>query len=56
MIDLAPLEALYEVEQGNDLPLPPELASRYGRLQFPRTPTGPMSSAALSRRWMASCR
>jgi hypothetical protein len=36
MIDLAPLEALYEVDRGSDLPLPLELASCYGRLQFPR--------------------
>jgi riboflavin biosynthesis pyrimidine reductase len=32
---LAPLETLYEVDQGNALPLPPELASVYGRLAFP---------------------
>jgi riboflavin biosynthesis pyrimidine reductase len=35
---LAPLETLYEVDQGNALPLPPELASVYGRLAFPPHP------------------
>ena len=35
MIGLAPLEVLYEAEQGEDLPLPPGLASRYGRLRLP---------------------
>jgi riboflavin biosynthesis pyrimidine reductase len=29
------LEALYDMPQGADLPLPPALASLYGRLQFP---------------------
>jgi riboflavin biosynthesis pyrimidine reductase len=32
---LAPLDSLYEVELDDDLPLPPELATLYGRLQFP---------------------
>src|SRR5438067_532404 len=32
---LAPLESLYETERGPDVPLPPELATLYGRLQFP---------------------
>ena len=32
---LAPLETLYDPERGADLPLPPELARLYGRLQFP---------------------
>ncbi len=32
---LVPLESLYEVERGRTLPLPPELATLYGRLQFP---------------------
>src|SRR5205814_1075730 len=32
---LAPLESLYEGEHGRTLPLPPELATLYGRLQFP---------------------
>ena len=35
MNTLAPLETLYEVEGGKDLPLPPSLAALYGRLQFP---------------------
>ena len=35
MMDLAPLESLYDVEHGSDLPLPPELAMLYGRLSFP---------------------
>jgi len=38
---LAPLETLYEVDQGNALPLPPELASVYGRLAFPPHPGRP---------------
>ena len=37
----APLETLYEVDQGNALPLPPELASVYGRLAFPPHPGRP---------------
>jgi len=32
---LTPLESLYEVEHGRTLPLPPELATLYGGLQFP---------------------
>src|SRR5579859_2659662 len=32
---LLPLESLYETEHGGDLPLPPELATLYGRIQFP---------------------
>jgi riboflavin biosynthesis pyrimidine reductase len=32
---LAALESLYEVDWGDDLPLPPELAALYGRLRFP---------------------
>lgn len=35
MIDLTPLETLYEMDLGSDLPLAPELAALYGRLQFP---------------------
>jgi hypothetical protein len=35
MSALAPLESLYEVDCGPDLPLPPDLASIYGRLQLP---------------------
>jgi hypothetical protein len=37
----APLETLYEGDQGNALPLPPELASVYGRLAFPPHPGRP---------------
>ena len=32
---LTPLETLYDPDRGADLPLPPELARLYGRLQFP---------------------
>lgn len=32
---LAPLESLYEVDAGADLPLPPALAALYGPLRFP---------------------
>ncbi len=35
MTELAPLEALYETIQENDLPLPDTLVQLYGRLQFP---------------------
>ena len=38
---LAPLESLYETERGPDMPLPPELAALYGRLQFPAHPDRP---------------
>ena len=38
---LAPLETFYEVDQANALPLPPELASVYGRLAFPPHPGRP---------------
>ena len=41
MSTLAPLETLYEMGQGNALPLPPELASVYGRLAFPPHPGRP---------------
>jgi riboflavin biosynthesis pyrimidine reductase len=41
MSTLTPLETLYEVEQGNALQLPPELASVYGRLAFPPHPGRP---------------
>lgn len=37
-MQLAPLEPLYEGEQGSHLPLPPELATLYGRLSFPIHP------------------
>jgi riboflavin biosynthesis pyrimidine reductase len=32
---ITPLETLYEVERGSDIPLPPELLALYGRLQIP---------------------
>jgi riboflavin biosynthesis pyrimidine reductase len=35
MNTLVPLESLYDMERGSDLPLPPDLAALYGRLQFP---------------------
>lgn len=35
MPNIAPLETLYQATVGANLPLPPELASRYGSLQFP---------------------
>lgn len=35
MTALTPLETLYDAERGSDLPLPPELVTLYGRLQFP---------------------
>jgi riboflavin biosynthesis pyrimidine reductase len=38
MSTLAPLQTLYEQDRGNALPLPPELASIYGRLAFPTHP------------------
>jgi hypothetical protein len=41
MSALDPLETLYEVQQGADLPLPTGLASLYGRLQFPPHPDRP---------------
>jgi hypothetical protein len=41
MSDLAPLDALYDAVQGNDLPLAPELARLYGRLHFPMSPGQP---------------
>jgi riboflavin biosynthesis pyrimidine reductase len=31
----APLETLYDATEGSDLPLPPDLAARYGRLRIP---------------------
>lgn len=36
MSALTPLETLYDAASGDDLPLPPELAALYGRLQFPQ--------------------
>lgn len=38
MSALTPLETLYDAVPGDDLPLPPELAARYGRLPFPQHP------------------
>ena len=38
---LVPLESLYEGERGSDLPLPSELATLNGRLQFPLHPGRP---------------
>jgi riboflavin biosynthesis pyrimidine reductase len=38
---LGPLQTLYEVAEGNSLPLPPELAAVYGRLEFPSHPGRP---------------
>jgi riboflavin biosynthesis pyrimidine reductase len=38
---LAPLETFYEVERGHALPLPPDLATLYGRLDFPLHPGRP---------------
>jgi riboflavin biosynthesis pyrimidine reductase len=35
MIALTPLETLVDINRGTALPLPPELAALYGRLQFP---------------------
>jgi riboflavin biosynthesis pyrimidine reductase len=41
MSALDPLETLYDLHQGADLPLPPALASLYGRLSFPAHPGRP---------------
>jgi riboflavin biosynthesis pyrimidine reductase len=41
MSALIPLETLFEMERGDDLPLPPELATLFGRLQFPPHPRRP---------------
>jgi len=41
MISLPPLETLYDAASGDDIPLPAELAARYGRLSFARCPDGP---------------
>ena len=53
MNTLPPLEALYDREYGSDVPLPPELAALYGRLQLPAPRAGPTCLATLSARWMA---
>jgi riboflavin biosynthesis pyrimidine reductase len=44
MNTLDPLAALYDAPQGIDLPLPPALASLYGRLAFPTHPGRPLVS------------
>lgn len=41
MTALAPLETLFDVTGGSDVPLPPDLASLYGRLAFHPHPDGP---------------
>jgi riboflavin biosynthesis pyrimidine reductase len=41
MNTLTPLEPLFEVERGNDLPLPPELSTLFGRLQLLTYPSRP---------------
>ena len=41
MIALTPLEKLVDIDRGTALPLPPELAALYGRLQFPLRPGQP---------------
>ena len=38
---LTPLESLFDMERGQDLPLPSELATLFGRLQFPPHPHRP---------------
>lgn len=35
MIDLSPLESLYDASTGTEIELPPDLASRYGKLRLP---------------------
>lgn len=41
MSALTPLDALFEVERGADVPLPPALATLYGRLRLPAYPHRP---------------
>jgi riboflavin biosynthesis pyrimidine reductase len=38
---LTPLELLFDVERGRDLPLPPDILALFGRLQFPLHPGPP---------------
>lgn len=38
---LTPLESLLDMERGSDLPLPPDLSTLFGRLQFPPHPDRP---------------
>jgi riboflavin biosynthesis pyrimidine reductase len=42
MSTLTPLETLVDIDRGTALPLPPELAALYGRLQFPLRPGQPI--------------
>jgi riboflavin biosynthesis pyrimidine reductase len=42
MSDLAPLQDLFDATTGEDLPLPSELASLYGRLRAPRPAARPL--------------
>ena len=41
MIELTPLDTLYDAGRGDDLPLPVELARLYGPLRFPLHPQRP---------------
>jgi riboflavin biosynthesis pyrimidine reductase len=41
MSTLVPLDTLYELERGAELPLPPALATLYGPLRFPAHPDRP---------------
>jgi len=41
MIPLTPLEPLYDLARGENVPLPPELEALYGRLRFPPHPGRP---------------
>src|SRR5437763_730741 len=41
MNTMTPLEQLFDVERGSDLPLPPDLLTLFGRLQFPLHPRRP---------------
>src|SRR5437868_3020238 len=38
MNTLTPLESLFDMARGRDLPLPPDLSCLYGRLRFPPHP------------------
>src|SRR5947207_13184506 len=40
MNTLTPLETLFDIGYGRDLPLPPELVKLYGQLHFPSHPRG----------------
>jgi riboflavin biosynthesis pyrimidine reductase len=41
VLDLEPLDTLYDASMGTELPLPPELARFYGPLRFPLRPAQP---------------